>query len=105
MRMDQFVPKGPLGELVAANRDRLLAAAELRNAHDVRLFGSLARGEGTGDSDVDLLVAFNEKARPLDVVSLTCDVEEILGVRVDVGTVESLRPDIRDDALNDAVLL
>jgi predicted nucleotidyltransferase len=103
--MQRFVPRGPLGQLVADNRDRLLAAAELWNAHDVRLFGSLARGEDTADSDVDLLVAFNDQARPLDVVSLTCDAEEILGVRVDVGTVESLRPDVRDDALNDAVLL
>jgi predicted nucleotidyltransferase len=103
--MNRFVPRSPLGELVSANRDLLLAAAARRNAHDVRLFGSLARGEDAVDSDVDLLVEFDDAARPLDVVSLTCDAEEILGVRVDVGTVASLRPDVRADALNDAVLL
>jgi hypothetical protein len=58
--MERFVPKGPRGQLVAANRDRLLEAAQLRNAHNVRLFGSLARGEETADSDVDLLVVFND---------------------------------------------
>jgi predicted nucleotidyltransferase len=40
-----------------------------------------------------------------DLLSLACDAEDILGVRVDVGTVESLRPEVRQDALNDAVAL
>lgn len=103
--MKRFVPATPLGELVAAHRPQLLAAAQLRHARDVRLFGSIARGEDTAKSDVDILVTLDERARPLDLLSFACDAEDILGVRVDVGTVESLRPEVRDDALNDAVLL
>lgn len=99
------MPATPLGELVAARRTQLLAAAQRRHAHDVRLFGSLARGEDTTDSDVDLLVTLGPGSRPLDLLSLACDAEEILGVRVDVGTVENLRPEVRQVALKDAVLL
>lgn len=103
--MRRFVPATPLGELVVGHRTQLLAAAQLRHARDVRLFGSIARGEDTADSDVDILVTLDDNARPLDLLSLACDAEDILGTRVDVGTVESLRPEVRDDALNDAVLL
>jgi len=103
--MKRFVPTTPLGQKVADHRDLLLAAAARRHARDVRLFGSLARGHDSSDSDVDLLVTLDADARPLDLLSLACDAEDILGVRVDVGTVENLRPEIRADALNDAVLL
>jgi predicted nucleotidyltransferase len=103
--MKRFVPSGPLGELVAIHRAELLAAAELRHARQVRLFGSIARGQDTIDSDVDILVTLDENARPLDLLSLACDAEDILGVRVDVGTVKTLRPEVRSDALSDAVLL
>jgi predicted nucleotidyltransferase len=103
--MKRFVPSTPLGELVAAHRPQLLAAAQLRHAHDLRLFGSIARGQDTPDSDVDILVTLDEHARPLDLLSLACDAEDILGVRVDVGTLETLRPEVRHDALDDAVLL
>jgi uncharacterized protein len=103
--MKRFVPASPLGQLVAAHREQLLAAAATRHARDVRLFGSLARGQDSSKSDVDILVTLDDGARPLDLLSLACDAEDILGVRVDVGTVENLRPEIRADALNDAVLL
>jgi predicted nucleotidyltransferase len=63
------------------------------------------RGEDSSESDVDILVTLDDAARPLDLLSLACDAEDILGIRVDVGTVENLRPEIGDDALNDAVLL
>lgn len=103
--MKRFEPTTPLGRRVADHRDLLLAAAERRHARDVRLFGSLARGRDSSDSDVDILVTLDAGARPLDLLSLACDAEDILGGRVDVGTVESLGPEIRADALSDAVLL
>ncbi len=103
--MRRLVPATPLAELVVAHRTQLLAASERRHADDVRLFGSIARGEDTAESNVDLLVTLGPGARPLDLLSLACDAEDILGVHVDVGTVESLRPEVRQDALNDAVLL
>jgi predicted nucleotidyltransferase len=68
------------------------------------MFGSIARGQDNPDSDVDILVTLDEHARPLDLLSLACDAEDILGVRVDVGTLGTLRPEVRHDAL-EAVLL
>ena len=103
--MKRFVPSSQLGQLIADHRDQLLAAAAKRHLRDVRLFGSLARGHDSSDSDVDMLVTLDAYARPLDLFSLACNAEDILGVRVDVGTVENLRPEIRADALNAAVLL
>jgi predicted nucleotidyltransferase len=103
--MRRFAATTPLGELVMRHRGELLGAAERRNAGDLRLFGSLARGEDTGNSDVDLLVTLGPDARPLDLLSLACDAEEILGVRVDVGTLASLRPEIRSSVVADAVAL
>jgi uncharacterized protein len=102
--MRRFAPTTALGELVLLHRSELLAAAERRNASDPRLFGSLARGEDTTES-VDLLVTLGPKARPLDLLSLACDAEEILGVRVDVGTLESIRPEMRTSVAGDAVSL
>ena len=103
--MTRFIPSTPLGELVVAHRKQLLAAAAFRHARQVRLVGSVARGEDTGASDVDILVTLDDDARPLDLLSLACDAEDILGVRVDIGTVESVRPELRGAVLNDAVHL
>jgi predicted nucleotidyltransferase len=103
--MKRFVPVTPLGDLILAHRTELLDAAQRWHACDVRVFGSIARGEDAEGSDVDLLVRLEPGARPLDLLSLACDAEDILGLHVDVGTVESLRPDVRRSALNDAALL
>jgi predicted nucleotidyltransferase len=103
--MQRFIPSTPLGQLVVDHRGELLAAAERRNVSDLRLFGSLARGNDAGESDVDLLVTLRPGSRPLDLLSFACDAEEILGVRVDVGTLENLRPEIRPTVVGDAVFL
>ncbi len=105
MPMRRFAATTPLGELVVAHRDELLAAASRRDITEVRLFGSLARGEDSEASDVDFLVTLGPTSRPLDLLSLACDAEEILGVRVDVGTVGSLRPEFRAAVVSDALLL
>lgn len=99
------MPTTPLGGLVVAHRAELLASAERRHAREVWVFGSLARGDDAADSDVDPLVTLDDGARPMELLSLACDAEDILGVRVDVGTMESLRPDVRRDALGDAIPL
>jgi hypothetical protein len=101
----QFVPTTALGRELVANRSALLAAAERRRARDVRVFGSVARGENSESSDVDLLVSLDAGASLLDLIGFACDAEDILGVRVDVGTPESLRPHVRDEVLADAATL
>ena len=101
----QFVPSTALGRELVANRSALLAAAERRGARDVRVFGSVARGENSESSDIDLLVSLDAGASLLDLIGFACDAEDILGVRVDVGTPESLRQHVRDEVMADAAML
>lgn len=101
----QFVPTTALGHALAANRSALLAAAAGRRAQNVRVFGSVARGDTAEHSDVDLLVTLDREASLLDLIGFQCDAEDILGVKVDVGTPEGLRPHVRDEVLADAAKL
>jgi len=58
----------------------------------VRVFGSLARGEGTENSDLDLLVTLEERRSLLDLVGLKQDIEDLLHRQVDVVTEPALSP-------------
>jgi predicted nucleotidyltransferase len=86
-----------------ANRDEILRIAGQRGAYNVRVFGSVARGEATRASDVDFLVDFEPGRSLVDLSGLILDLEEVLGRRVDVGT--QVRPVIRDRVERDAVAL
>ena len=101
----RFVPRSPLGERVAANRTAILAAAARSHASNVRIFGNVARGEENGVGDVDLLVDLDLEAKPLDLVELGCDLEDVLGVKVEVGTPALLRAFLRDEVLAEAIAL
>lgn len=74
-------------------------------AGNVRLFGSTGRGEQDGSSDLDLLVDMAEGRTLFDLVALSDELEELLGVRVDVVTEASLSPYVRDRVLDEAVAL
>ena len=100
-----FVPRSPMGELLSERRAAILAAAARRHASNVRVFGSVARGDDTANSDIDFLVDLDPDANPLDLLDLGCDLEDELGVKVDVGTPASLRPFLRDEVLAEAVAL
>lgn len=65
----------------------------------------MARGEERGDSDIDFLVELEPDARPIEILSIGVELEEALGVKVDVGTPASLRERVRDEVLAEAVLL
>lgn len=80
-------------------RDRVLAAAATHNASRVEVFGSVARSEDRPGSDLDLIVTFTEVATLLDQAALAEEIEEILGVSVDVVSRRALRP--RDSAIMD----
>jgi hypothetical protein len=89
--------------LVRQRREQILAAARRRGAHNVRLFGSLARGDAHAGSDVDFLVDFEPERSLLDVSGLILDLEELLGVRVDVVEASALRSGdahVLDDAVS-----
>ena len=67
------------------------------------VFGSVARGDATADSDVDFLVEFEKGRTLVDLSGLRLDLCEILGRAVDVATQGSLRPKLRDQILRELV--
>lgn len=86
-------------------REAIVAAAARCGASDVRLFGSVARGEERGDSDIDFMVRLAPGRTLLDLVRLESLLEQLLGRRVDVVTESSLAEPIRAHALREATLV
>jgi hypothetical protein len=70
--------------LLARMRDQIAAVAARHHARNLRVFGSVAAGSDTTSSDIDLLVHFSDEASLYDQIGLTQDLEELLGVSVDV---------------------
>jgi len=73
-------------ELLGSKRGEILRIAAKHGAHNVRVFGSTARGDARDDSDVDLLVEFEPGRSLLDHAALTLDLQELLGRKTDVVT-------------------
>ncbi len=90
------------GRLLSENRREIRRIAAEHKAHDPRVFGSIARGEDTPASDLDLLVRFDDDASLFDLVGLAEALEALLGVRVDIvseaGLTRRSRA-IRDEAV------
>jgi uncharacterized protein len=88
------------------NRENILAIAAKHGAFNVRIFGSVARGEDTPESDIDLLIDYDiEKTTPWFPVGLIRDLENLLQTKVDVVTVEGLKSRIRDQVLQESINL
>jgi len=95
-----------INDLLADKREAILRLAEKHGATNVRVFGSVARGEATPDSDVDFLVDWDmERISSWGGVGFNLDLEELLGRKVDVGTIAGLKPRIRERVLKDVVPL
>ncbi len=84
-------------------RDIIHATAAAHGARDVRVFGSVARGEEAENSDIDFLVTLEPGRTLLDVARLEMRLESLLGRHVDVVTESGLREPLRTDALREAV--
>ncbi|MGD0139432.1 MAG: nucleotidyltransferase family protein [Tepidisphaeraceae bacterium] len=76
-------------------REAILEIARRYGAHDVRIFGSVARGENTETSDVDIVVRFDSGRTLLDHAGLIGQLEDLLGVKVDVIDADGMRPRFR----------
>jgi len=94
-----------IDDLLKDKREEILRIAEQHKAYNVRVFGSVARGEAAPDSDVDFLVDFRPDASLWDHVRLWQDLTALLDRDVDVSTPETLREGVRPNALRDAVPL
>ena len=92
-------------ELVESHRDEIKAIVARHNGRSVAIFGSVARGDEKPRADIDLLVELVPGARPFEILAIGAELEEALGVKVNVGTPDSLKERLRDEVLAEAVTL
>jgi uncharacterized protein len=94
-----------VGWVLRDKREDILRLAAEHGARNVRVFGSVARGEAGPDSDVDLLVDMEPGRSLLDHIALLQDLQDLLGIDVDVVTERALHWYVRDKVLKEAVPL
>ena len=87
---------------LASKRDQILALAAARGAQRLRIFGSVARGEDHEGSDIDLLIDMPAGTSLLQIVGLQQDIEDALGIRIDLCTERELHPSLRPRILAEA---
>ena len=92
-------------DIVLPFRDKIIAIAASHGAHNVRVYGSVARGEARPDSDIDFLVDFDKGRSLFDLVGLKEDLESLLGRPSDVGEPEGLHWSIKKEVLREAIEL
>jgi hypothetical protein len=94
-----------LTELLREKRLGILTIAAKHGAYNIRIFGSVARGEADEASDVDFLVDAGPRRTPFFPGGLVVDLEALLGRRVDVVMEKGLRTRLRERVLQEAVPL
>jgi uncharacterized protein len=90
---------------LAERRSEILGLAERYRAGDVRVFGSVVRGDNTDASDVDFLIRPRRGCSLFDLGGLLEDLQDLLGCRVDLVTEEGLKPRLRERVLKEAIPL
>ena len=89
-------------ELIQSKREEILQLASQHGALNVRIFGSVVRGEADQKSDIDFLVDLGQNISPWFPVGLIRDLEQLLGRKVDVVTEKGLKERIRERVLQEA---
>src|SRR2546427_107821 len=101
-------PRSPR-QVLREQRSRILSLLSERGSRDVRVFGSLARGDDDVQSDIDLLIELpggdSAAAELLTVLGLSEELSELVGARIDVVTPRTLREEVREGAIAEAVPL
>lgn len=95
----------PHDEVLKRHRDEILQLAAKYGAYNVRIFGSVARGESDANSDIDFLVEMEPGKTLFDLGGLLMELQDLLSCRVDIVTVKGLRSRIRERVLQEAVFL
>jgi uncharacterized protein len=94
-----------IDRILQKNRDEILRIAAAYGAKNLRVFGSVSRGEATSGSDIDILVHLESGRSLLDLIAIKQDLQDLLGREVDVVTEDSISPYIREQVLKEAVSL
>jgi predicted nucleotidyltransferase len=89
-------------QALAAQRERILGIAAARGASNVRVFGSVLKGEDREGSDLDLLVELPPGTSLVRVVGLQLDIEDALGIKVDLCTERESHPALKERILAEA---
>jgi predicted nucleotidyltransferase len=92
-------------EILQEKRQEILEIAARHGAYNIRIFGSVARGEADAQSDVDILVELEEGRSLFDLGGLSMDLENLLECKVDVVTARGLRKRISGRVLRETVPL
>jgi uncharacterized protein len=82
--------------------DRIVPILRNRGVVEASVFGSIARGDASPLSDLDLLVKYRDDVSLLDVVGLKNEIESILGVKVDLVSRDYLKPRLKDRVLSES---
>lgn len=90
-------------DLLKEKREEILRIAAKYGAHNVRVFGSVARGEADESSDIDLLVEFDPGRSLMDHGGLWLELQEALGRKVDVVSEHGIKARIRERVFREAV--
>ncbi|WP_298339355.1 nucleotidyltransferase family protein [Ferrimicrobium sp.] len=98
-----LVKTPPSLALLRSHRQDIMELATHHGVSNIRVYGSVARGDATSDSDIDLLVDFTAKTSGLEVVAFAQELEDLLGYQVDIGT--KIHRVIRDQVEREAVSL
>lgn len=99
------LPGTPLGRRLRQHRRRIIELAGRRGASNVRVFGSVARGEDTAASDIDLLVDLDGGVGLFGLEGLRRELAKLLRVDVDVVPASTLKSDVRDRVFAEAIAL
>jgi len=94
-----------VSNIIKNRRNEILAIATRYGASNIRVFGSMAHGNESPESDIDIIVKMEKGRSLLDIIAIKQDIEELLGRKVDVVTEASISPYIRDNVLKEAVSL
>jgi uncharacterized protein len=104
-RLPRGLPDTPVGRRLRRNRRAIIETAERRGATNVRVFGSVARGQETGSSDVDLLVDLADDVGIVSLIGLEREIAEMLHVPVDVVPAANLKAGLASQVLAEAIPL
>ncbi len=86
-------------------KNDILVIADRYGATNLRIFGSVARGDDRPDSDIDILIDQERRWSIFDHIGMMQDLEDLLGCKVDLTTADALRERFRDRIFKDAIVL
>ncbi|MGQ0847877.1 MAG: nucleotidyltransferase family protein, partial [Actinomycetota bacterium] len=90
---------------VLRHRAAIRLVVSNRGGSNPRLFGSVARGEAREDSDIDLLIDLGQGCTLFDLAAMRAELEDLLGVPIDVMTTSGLEGNVREEVLSETLAL